>query len=84
MDTDNLRQVEAVVLARAIELHPKPLSVAALIAEMDEVAPGNPNHAAESKEAIEGLASVGLLVGVADEIEPTPAGLRSGELELGL
>jgi hypothetical protein len=35
-------------------------------------------------EAIEGLMEVGLVVRVGDLLQPTPAALRSGELELGL
>jgi hypothetical protein len=84
VDTYERRQVEADVLASAIESHPEPLLVAELVREMADVAPGNPNHATEAEEAIAGLVSVGLLHRVGDGIEPTAGGLRSGELELGM
>ncbi len=80
-----LRGAEGAVLAKAIELHPEKSPVSAILKDMEpEKLERKPERDAQTLAAIDGLVEVGLLVRLGDAVEPTPAGLRSGELELGL
>jgi len=76
------RSVESAVLAIVIERHPEPLSRSELLAEMMSEADGQ-SRVAEVEHAVDGLSSVGLLAGD-QKLLPTPAALRSSELDLGL
>jgi hypothetical protein len=77
------RAVESVVLARMIERGTGGLTEAQVVDEMTTIA-DPPERIAAIRLAIEELVEVGLLVSVDGLLRPTPAGLRSGELELGL
>lgn len=76
------RSVESAVLAIVIERHPEPLSRSELLAEMVSDGDGR-SRVAEVEHAVEGLNSVGLLAGD-QKLLPTPAALRSAQLDLGL
>lgn len=77
------RKVEAAVLAMLIELHPEELTAAEVLERMTEMTL-TPGRISAIEQAIEGLVEVGLLARVGDALHATPAGLRAGELELGL
>jgi hypothetical protein len=77
------RAVESVVLAKMIERGRDGLTESQLIDDLTTVADTSERVAA-IRWAIEGLVAVGLLVWTDDLLRPTPAALRSGELELGL
>jgi hypothetical protein len=77
------RGVESVILARLIERHPSGSPDAEVVAEMT-AEDNTPGLAAVVQEAIDGLLRVNLLVSADGVLHPTPAALRSGELELGL
>ncbi len=77
------RNVEAVVLARLIERHPEMLTTEQVLQSMTGMKL-TPERVTAVENAVEGLIEVGLLGRVGDALHPTPAGLRAGELELGL
>jgi hypothetical protein len=77
------RNVESVVLARLIERSSCGLREPQVIEDMTMIV-NTPERVTSIREAIEGLVEVGLLIRVDDALRPTPAGLRAGELELGL
>lgn len=71
------------VLARLIERSPGGLREVQVIEGMTTIV-NTPERVRSIEEAVEGLVEVNLLVRVDDSLHPTPAGLRAGELELGL
>jgi hypothetical protein len=77
------RAVESVVLARMIERGTDGMTEFQVVDDMTTAA-DTPERIAAIRRAIEGLVEVGLLVWIDDLLRPTPAALRSGELELGL
>jgi hypothetical protein len=77
------RAVESVVLARMIERGTDGLTESQIVDDMTTTADTSERIAA-IRQAIGGLVEVGLLDWVDDLLRPTPAALRSGELELGL
>jgi hypothetical protein len=77
------RTVESAILAIVVESHPQPLPWPALLAEMT-VEVGGPDRVADIEQAVEGLVAVDLLRTADGALSPTPAALRSAELELGL
>lgn len=77
------RSVESVVLALVIRKYPKLLGMDELIDELS-VNPNPPGRAEAIARAAAELVRVGLLRPTGMAFEPTAAGLRAGELELGL
>ncbi len=77
------RNLESALLANLVEAHPEPLTEPELVREMSaiSVADGRP---AVVREALQELIEVGLVRRRGAALEPTPASLRSSELELGL
>ncbi len=71
------------VLARLIERGPEGMTESQVIDGMTTSAEA-PGRVPAVREAIGGLVEAGLLFRVGDSLRPTPAALRSGELELGL
>lgn len=77
------RNVESLVLALVITHHPRVLTIADVIGELS-LDPNPPERREAIERAVVELVRVDLLRWVGARIEATPAGLRAGELELGL
>ena len=78
-----LRELEATVLGFVVEHALDPVSEAAVVEEMS-IADKTPVRADAVRHAVEGLAEVALLERRGDELVPTPAARRVGEMRLGL
>jgi len=78
------RGVEAVALARVVEVGPGPVSEAEVIVHLMADQRYDPGRVAAIKRGVVDLVRVGLLVKDGDALTPTLAAVRSAELELGL
>ncbi len=81
--TEQERIVESAVLALMVEAHPRLYTLPRLIEDATRhvMAPGG---AVTVERAVESLIIVELVHRRGQELEPTPAALRAGELEMGL
>jgi hypothetical protein len=83
MSVRKQRGVESVVLAALIESRPHGLTDWEVRRELTTVE-DTPERIEAIRKAVDGLIEVGLVVRGRDRLEPTPASVRAGELELGL
>jgi hypothetical protein len=84
---DGQRGAEMVVMGRVVDDNDQPLElpvseiVEGMTAENPDLRPARDK---QTQDAIAGLIEVGLLEPIGDSVRPTPAGLRSVELQLYL